>query len=180
MDSPQADRYAEAMRSLPVLLFLAGITLLTATDTTVAADDAPVLAVLEYRGGLLAKRANIRKAGGKVKSPYANLRQTVWTLRPGDTLRQEYRPRERTIQFLKLTGHAPQLLCSVLVRYVRSEKGWQPTYVLLQHPPMVCTEETQGSASKKADPTGLNTVGFTQLSFGFSSRVGQIDGWMVH
>lgn len=180
MDSPEAGRYAEAMRLLPVLLLLAGVTLLTATGPTVAADDAPVLAVLEYSGGLLPKRADIRKTGSKVKSPYANLRQTVWTLRPGDTLQQEYKPRARTIQFLKLTGHTPQMLCSVLVRYVRAEKGWQPTYLLLQQAPMTCTEETQGSTSKNIDRRGPNASGLAELSFGFSSRLAQIDGWVVH
>ena len=179
MDSLPAGRYAEAMRSLRLSLLLA-LALVTSTLGTVEAENGPVLAVLEYSGGLFPKRAEIRKTGTKVKSPYPNLRQRVWALLPGDTLQQEFIPRERVIQFLKLTGHTPQLLCSVMVRYARTEKGWRPTYLLLKQPPMTCTEEPKDAATKTDNPRNPTTGGFDRLRIGFASRPGQIDGWIVH
>ena len=180
MDSLIAGRYAELMRLLSALSLIFGTALLGVTDVTVQADDAPVLGVLEYSGGLLPKRADIRKTGAKVKSPYPNLRQQVWVLLPGDTLQQEFIPRERVIQFLKLTGHTPQLVCSVMVRYARTEKGWRPTYLLLKQPPMTCTEAPKDSATKTVNRKNPTTGGFDHLRIGFASRPGQIDGWIVH
>lgn len=176
MDSPSTDRYAEIMQSRAFFLFAVTV-LLSSVNLPLRAEDAPVLAVLEYSGGLFPKRADIRKTGGKVKSPYPNLRQAAWTLRPGETIKQEFAPRERTIQFLKLTGHTPQLLCSVLVRYTRSEKGWHPTYLLLKQAPIACTEVPATKTAGQSDPV---TGGYSRLSFGLASRLGQIDGWTVH
>lgn len=189
MDSPEAGRYAEAMRLLPVLLLLAGVTLLTAIGPTVAADDAPVLAVLEYSGGLLPKRAKILSTKGMVKSPYTDLTQRTWILREGDTLKQEHAPRERVIQFFKANGNTPQRVCSVVVRYARSDKGWRPTYLLLQQPPVIWNGEQlvpMPDAGGSREPMQLinrhdpNTGGFYKtLSFGFASGPGRIDGWTV-
>ena len=72
-------------RFLFVLMFAA---MAASTGVTTRADDAPVLAVLEYSGGLLPKRADIRSNTGMVQSPFANMPRAVWTLREGDTIRQ--------------------------------------------------------------------------------------------
>jgi len=189
MDSLLADRYAEAMQSFRLLLLLAGLTMLTSTAGTVGAEDAPVLAVLEYSGGLLSKRAKILSTKGTVKSPYPNLSQKTWTLREGDILKQEHAPRERVIQFFKASGNTPQRVCSVVVRYARSDKGWRPTYLLLQQPPVIWNGEQLvplPDAGGSREPMQLinrhdpNTGGFYKsLSFGFASGPGRIDGWTV-
>lgn len=188
MDSPLADRYAEAMQSFRLLLLLAGLTLFTFTTLPVEAEDAPVLAVLEYSGGLLPKRAKILSTKGTVKSPYPNLSQNAWTLREGDILKQEHAPRERVIQFFKATGNTPQQVCAVVVRYTRSDKGWRPTYLLLQQPPVTWNGEQlvplPGMGTRvpmqlinRHDP---NTGGFYKtLSFGLASGSGRIDGWTI-
>ena len=189
MDSLGAGRYAEVMQSLRFLLVLAGTALVAFTSLTVQADEVPVLAVLEYSGGLLPKRAEIRAAKGKAKSPYTNLPRAVWTLREGDTLKQEYAPRGRVIQFFRSAGSLPQPVCSVVVRYVRTDNGWRPTY-LLEQPLAVMWQGDQrvptpnaGGAREpmqivnRSDP---NTRGFYRtLSFGLASGVSRIDGWSV-
>lgn len=188
MDSLAPDRYAEAMRSLRLLLLLA-LSLGSLTVGTIDAEDAPVLAVLEYSGGLFPKRARIHSTKGTVKSPYLNLSQHSWTLREGDILKQEYAPRERVIQFFKAGGNTPQRVCSVVVRYARSDKGWRPTYLLLQQPPVMWNGEQlvplPGAGGSRVpmqlinrhDP---NTKGFYKtLSIGLASGAGRIDGWTV-
>lgn len=188
MDSFPAGRYAEAMRSLRLSLVLA-LTLVGSTVGTVEAIDAPVLAVLEYSGGLFPKRAKILYVKGQAKSPYLDLTQKTWTLREGDILKQEHAPRQRVIQFFKATGNTPQRICSVVVRYARTDKGWRPTYLLLQQPPVIWTGEqwapladTGGSREpmqliNRHDP---NTSGFYKtLTFGFASGANRIDGWSI-
>lgn len=187
MDSPVTGRYAEVMRLLRLSLLLA-VSLVTSTVGTVEAEDAPVLAVLEYSGGLFPKRAKILSAKGTVKSPYYNLSQNTWTLREGDILKQEHAPRERVIQFFKASGNAAQRVCSVVVRYARSDKGWRPTYLLLQQPPVTWNGEqlvpvpdagarVPMQLINRHDP---NTGGFYKtLSIGLASGAGRIDGWTV-
>ena len=187
MDSFAAGRYAEAMRSLRLSLLLA-LSLLASTLGTVKAEDPPVLAVLEYSGGLLPKRAEILSAKGAVKSPYPNLTQNSWTIREGDILKQEHAPRERVIQFFKASGNTPQRVGSVVVRYARSDKGWRPTYLLLQQPPVTWNGEqlmplpdagtrVPMQLINRHDP---NTGGFYKtLSIGLASGTSRIDGWTV-
>lgn len=187
MDSLAAGRYAEAMQSLRLSLLLV-LTLVTSTVGTVEAKDAPVLAVLEYSGGLFPKRAEILSTKGTVKSPHRNLSQKTWTLREGDILKQEHAPRERVIQFFKASGNTAQRVCSVVVRYARSDKGWRPTYLLLQQPPVTWNGEqlvplpdagtrVPMQLLNRHDP---NTGGFYKtLSFGLASGTGRIDGWTV-
>lgn len=183
-----AGRYAEAMRSLR-LLFLLALALVTSTIGTVGAESAPVLAVLEYSGGLLPKRAKILSVKGVAKSPYVDLTQKTWTLREGDILKQEHAPRERVIQFFKTSGNTPQRICSVVVRYTRTDKGWRPTYLLLQQPPVMWTGEQWAplpDSGGSREPMQLinrhdpNSSGFYKtLTFGFASGANRIDGWTV-
>ena len=167
------------MRILRVLLLLVSAALAATNGVAVQANDEPVLAVLEYRGGLLPKRVDIRATRGKTKSPYPNLAQTFWTLREGETIKQDYAPRGRVIRFLRSAGNTPQQVCSVLVRYARSENGWRPTYLLQQQVLSAKAGSTRGTLQvlNRADP---NTGGFYRsLSFGFVSGTSQIDSWVV-
>src|SRR4030067_334817 len=197
-------RYAEAMqisRFLFVLMFAAmaastGVTtraddtpvsaMAASTGVTTRADDTPVLAVLEYSGGLLPKRADIRANTGMVQSPFANMPRAVWTLREGDTIRQEYSPPARFIKFVHLSSNAPQLLCSLVVRYTRSEKGWRPAYLLLQPSPAIWDGEEfiprRGMGTREpvqtVNPTEPTGDGFYHgLSFGLGSGPVQITAW---
>ena len=189
MDSVEPSRYAEAMQSLRFLVILAGATLISITSATARADEVPVLAVLEYSGGLLPKRVEIRATKGKAKSFYTNLPRAFWTLREGDTIKQEFAPRGRVIQFLRSAGSQPQPVCSVVVRYVRAGNGWRPTY-LLEEPMAVMWQGDQrgptpnaGGAREpmqvvnRSDP---NTRGFYRtLSFGSTAGLSRIDAWIV-
>ncbi len=172
-------------RFLCVLMFAA---MAASTSFTASADNAPVLAVLEYSGGLLPKRANIRANTGLVKSPFAGMPRAVWVLREGDTLIQEYAPAARFIQLFQQTGNALQLLCNIVVRYTRSEKGWRPTYLLLQQSPVTWDGE------KFVPRTGMSTRepvqivnaaepatdgSYRSLGFGLASGPTQVSAWQV-
>jgi hypothetical protein len=172
-------------RPLFVLVFAA---IAAATGFTTRADDAPVLAVLEYSGGLLPKRADIRAKTGQVKSPFANMPRAVWVLREGETLSQEHSPPARFIQFFQLSGNTPQLLCNIVVRYERGQKGWRPTYLLLQQPPVTWDGEQfvprTGMSAREpvqivnaAEPTADGF--YHSLSFGLASGPAQVIAWEV-
>jgi len=175
----------QVARPLFVLFFAA---LAAATGFTAQADDAPVLAVLEYSGGLLPKRADIRAKTGLVKSPFANMPRAVWVLREGDTLSQEYSPAARFIQLFQMSGNTPQLLCNFVVRYTRSEKGWRPAYLLLQQPPVTWDGEKfvprTGMSAREpvlivnaAEPAADGF--YHSLSFGLASGPTQVTAWEV-
>jgi hypothetical protein len=187
-DSLNGCRYAEAMHIARALLVLMFAAMTAATGFTAHADDAPVLAVLEYSGGLLPKRADIRAKTGTVKSPFAGMPRAVWTLREGDAVKQEYSPPARFIQFFQLSGNTPQLLCNIVVRYVRGQKGWRPTYLLLQQPPVTWNGEKfvprTGMSTREpvqiVNPTEPTGDGFHHgLSFGLASGPAQITAWEV-
>ena len=181
-------RYAEAMQISRFLFVLMFAAMAASTGVTTRADDAPVLAVLEYSVGLLPKRADIRANTGMVQSPFANMPRAVWTLREGDTIRQEYSPPARFIKFVHLSSNAPQLLCSLVVRYTRSEKGWRPAYLLLQQSPAIWDGEKfiprPGMGTREpvqvVNPTEPTGDGFYHgLSFGLGSGPVQITAWEV-
>ena len=181
-------RYAEAMQISRFLFVLMFAAMAASTGVTTRADDTPVLAVLEYSGGLLPKRADIRANTGMVQSPFANMPRAVWTLREGDTIRQEYSPPARFIKFVHLSSNAPQLLCSLVVRYTRSEKGWRPAYLLLQQSPAIWDGEKfiprPGMGTREpvqvVNPTEPTGDGFYHgLSFGLGSGPVQITAWEV-
>ena len=172
-------------RALFVLTFAA---MAAATGFTAHADSTPVLAVLEYSGGLLPKRADIRAKTGLVKSPFANMPRAVWVLREGDTLRQEFSPPARFIQLFQQSGNTPQLLCNIVVRYTRGQKGWRPAYLLLQQPPTTWdgekfTPRTGMSAREPVhiiNPTGPAGDSFYHsLSFGLASGPTHVTAWEV-
>ena len=181
-------RYAEAMQISRFLFVLMFAAMAASTGVTTRADDTPVLAVLEYSGGLLPKRADIRANTGMVQSPFANMPRAVWTLREGDTIRQEFSPPARFIKFVHLSSNAPQLLCSLVVRYTRSEKGWRPAYLLLQQSPAIWDGEKfiprPGMGTREpvqvVNPTEPTGDGFYHgLSFGLGSGPVQITAWEV-
>jgi hypothetical protein len=188
LDSHNGCRYAEAMQVARPLLVLMCAAIAAVTGFTAQADDAPVLAVLEYSGGLLPKRTDIRAKTGLVKSPFANMPRAVWVLREGETLSQEHSPATRFIQLFQLSGNTPQLLCNLVVRYTRSEKGWRPAYLLLQLPPNIWDGEKfiprPGMGTREpvqivnaAEPT---TDGFYRsLSFGLASGPTRVTAWEV-
>ena len=191
MDSLPAGRYAEAMRRPDVIFILsAAMSFVSAGPLKAQAEHSPVLAVLEYSGGLLPKRAEIHATRGTAKSPYPNGMKTVWVLREGTTLKQKDIPNEHVIHFLRSTENATEVVGSVVVRYVQTQKGWRPSYFLLQQlPPVVWNGErlvplSNVSSSRETlyviNKNASNTGGFYQsLSFGFISGPSHIDGWTV-
>lgn len=190
MDSLAPDRYAEAMRSPYVIFILSAALAFISVGLKAQAETSPILAVLEYSGGLIPKRVDIHATGGTTKSPYTNLMKTVWVLREGATLKQKDIPNEHVIHFLRSNENATETVGSVVVRYNQTQKGWRPSYFLVQQQPHVAwngerlvplpnvstPRETLYVINKNAPNTG----GFYQsLSFGFISGPSHIDGWTV-
>jgi hypothetical protein len=176
------------MRIPRVLFALACVAIAASTGFAAQADDAPVLAVLEYSGGLLPKRADIRAKAGVVKSPFAEMPRTLWTLREGDTLRQENTPPARFIKLVYLSGNSPQLLCNLVVRYTHGEQGWRPAYLLLQLSPTIWDGEKfiprPGMGTREpvqiVNPTEPAGDGFYRsLRFGLGSGPTRITAWEV-
>lgn len=189
MDSFPAGRYAEAMRS-PLIFILSTALSFVSVGHKAQAEASSVLAVLEYSGGLLPKRVEIHATAGTAKSPYTNVMNTVWVLREGATLKQKDIPNERVIHFLSSAENATEVVGSVVVRYIQTQKGWRPSYFLVQQqPPIVWNGErlvplSNVSSSRETlyviNKNAPNTGGFYQsLSFGFISGPGHIDGWTV-
>ena len=176
------------MRITRYLFALTCVAMAASAGFAVQADDTPVLAVLEYSGGLLPKRVDILAKTGVVKSPFAGMPRTLWTLREGDTLRQDNTPPARFIKLVYLSGNTPQLLCNLVVRYTRGEKGWRPAYLLLQLPPTIWDGEKfiarPGMGTREpvqiVNPTEPAGDGFYHsLSFGLGSGPTQITTWEV-
>jgi hypothetical protein len=173
-------------RSLFVLGFAA---IAAATGFVACADDTPVLAVLEYSGGLLPKRTDIQAKMGVVKSPFANKPRAVWVLREGDTIKQVNPPPERLIQFYQVSGNDTQVLCTINVKYARGRNGWRPAFLISSQPNIVwdgqkliqLTTEEKARAFvdiPKAPPA--NADGFYHsLAFGLASGPSHIDSWDV-
>lgn len=189
LDSLNGCRYAEAMQISRSLFALSFAALAASTGITAQADDAPVLAVLEYSGGLLPKRADIRAKPGVVKSPFANKPRAVWILREGDTLKQVNPPPEQLIQFYQVSGDDTQVLCTINVKYARGRSGWRPAFLISAQPniiwdgkkliPLTTDQKAQAFVDiPKAPPA--NADGFYHsLAFGLASGPSQIDSWDV-
>lgn len=176
------------MRITRFLFALTCITLAATSGFAARADDAPVLAVLEYSGGLLPKRADIRAQLGAFKSPFAEMPRSVWTLREGDTLKQEQTPPARFIKLVYVSGNSPQLLCNIIVRYTPGANGWRPSYLVLQLSPTIWDGEKfiprPGMGTREpvqiVNPTEPAGDGFYHsLSFGLGSGPTQITAWEV-
>ena len=176
------------MRILRILITLTFGAIVASTGLAVRAGDTPVLAVLEYSGGLLPKRAEILARPGVFKSPLAELPRAVWTLREGDILRQENSPPARFIRFVRLSDNSPVVLCNIVIRYSRVQKGWRPAYLLLQQSPVIFDGEKvvprPGTGTREpvqivatAEPTADGY--FHSLSFGLASGPVQITAWEV-
>jgi hypothetical protein len=189
LDSLNDCRYAEAMH-IARSLFVLGFAAIGATTGFVAcADDTPVLAVLEYSGGLLPKRADIQAKMGVVKSPFANKPRAVWVLREGDTIKQVNPPPERLIQFYQVSGNDTQVLCTINVKYARGRNGWRPAFLINPQPnivwdgqkmiPLKNDEQARAFVNiPKAPPA--NADGFYHsLAFGLASGPSHIDSWDV-
>lgn len=190
MDSREIDRYSEVMRSLRVLFVFCVTAVLAFIALPAQPSDTPVLAVLEYSGGLFAKRADIRATRGTTKSAYADFPNTVWVLREGTTLKQEHAPEEYVIHLLRSAGDTSEVVGSVVVHYVRTQKGWRPTYFLQQPPPPFTWDgqrpiplpNTNSSREflQTINKTDQNIGGFyPNLIVGFASGPSHIDGWTV-
>ena len=188
LDSHNGCRYAEAMKITRTFFVLTFTAMAAVAGFTAHADSTPVLAVLEYSGGLLPKRADIRAMKGLVRSPFAHMSRAIWVLREGDTLRQEFSPPARFIQLFRMSGNSPQLLCNIIVRYTRSQKGWRPAYLLQQQPPITWNGETfaprTGMSAREPvqiiKPAGPAGDGFYHsLSFGLASGPTQVSAWEV-
>jgi len=173
-------------RFLCVLILTASAA---STGFAARADDAPVLAVLEYSGGLLPKRADIRAKMGAVRSPFANKPRAVWILREGDTLKQVNPPPERLIQLYQVSGNDTQVLCTINVKYARGPRGWRPAFFINSQPniiwdgkefiPLETSQTAQAFVDiPKASPA--NADGFYHsLAFGLASGTSHIDIWDV-
>lgn len=189
LDSLNGCRYAEAMQISRSLFVLSFVALAASTGFVAQADDAPVLAVLEYSGGLLQKRADIRAQTGVVKSPFANKPRAVWILREGDTLKQENPPPERLIQFYQVSGNDTQLLCTITVKYARGRSGWRPAFLINSQPkviwdghkliPLTTDETAQGFVDIPKAPHANADGFYHSLAFGLASGPSHIDSWDV-
>lgn len=176
------------MRKTRILLVLSCLVLSASVGFTLRADEVPVLAVLEHNDDQTPNRAVIPFQLGVVKSPLAGWPHTVWTLREGDTLVQEYNPPSRFIKFVHLSGNAQQILCNVVVRYTPSAKGWRPSYLLLQLSPTIWDGEKAvprpGMGTREpvqivesAEPAGDGF--YHALRFRLGSGPTQITAWEV-
>ena len=188
LDSLNSCRYAEAMPATQTLFALILAAMVASLSVMAQASEAPVLAVLEHRYNLLPARADIRARLGVVNSQIADKPRAVWNLREGATLNQEHSPAARFIKFVHLSANSPQILCSVVVRYTRSERGWRPAYLLLQLPTMVWDGEkfVPRPGTSTREPTQLINASepagdgyFHNLSFGLASGPVQITAWEV-
>ncbi len=176
----------QTARSLIVLIVTA---LAAATGFAAHAGEPPVLAVLEYSGGLLPKRADILAKPGTIKSPYANAPRTVWILREGETLKQVNPPPERLIEFYQVSGNDTQVLCTVIVKYARSANGWRPAFHINSQSNdtwdgkeliPLATGETARRLTDIPKAPPANADGFYHtLVFGLASGPSRIDGWVV-
>lgn len=174
------------VRTIFILIFAA---MSAASGIAAHAEDSPVLAVLEYSGGLLSNRTDIRANTGMVKSPYVNKPRDVWILREGDTLKQANPPPERLIQLYQYSGRDPQILCTINVKYARSRSGWRPAYLIIPRTKEVwdgkrlisapANETVQAFVNFPKVPPA-NADGFYHtLAFGLTSGASHIDGWEV-
>jgi len=189
LDSLNGCRYAEAMQMARPLFVLIFTAIAAATGLVAHADNAPVLAILEYSGGLLPKRADIQATTGVVKSPFANKPRAVWILREGDTLKQVNPPPERLIRLYQLSGNDSQILCTIIVKYTRGRNGWRPAFLILSQPkdtwdgkeliPLTTNETAQAFVGLPKVPPA-NADGFHHtLAFGLASGPSRIDSWDV-
>ncbi len=174
----------QTARSFFGLMF---VVVAATTGIVAQADDAPVLAVLEYSGGLLPKRAGIRAKTGMMKSPFAGMPRAAWILREGDTLKQLDPPPERIIQFYQASGNDIQPLCTFIVKYARGQSGWRPAFFINSPPkvawdgkkliPHTAAKATQciihTSKAIPADEAGF----YHSLAFGLASGPSRIDSW---
>lgn len=187
MDSSGTRRYPQGMRLLSVGLLLTAALLAGAPSSRAA--EAPVLAVLEHPGTLFSKTAKIRLQSGQIHSPLANNPQAVWTLLPGDTLKQALPPPERLIQLYQQAGNRAQILCTITVKYERTSGGWRPAFLINPQPLVawdgqklvpINTEETARGHIQILKANPANGDGFYPgFAFSFATGPTQIDAWEV-
>jgi hypothetical protein len=172
---------------LPVLFLLLGLAL---PPVATAAD--PILAVLAYRDETGEHKVSIPGKKGVARSPFAGRALRVWQLRPGELLRSAQQPADRLIRLHAIVDGAPRLLCSFIVRYQNTDRGWRPTYQILEQP-MVYWDGTQFKPiadGRAAAAQGLIQVTSTvlplpdgyypALEFGYTASPMTIDIWEIH
>jgi hypothetical protein len=189
MDSNVFARYAHGMRTLRTLLLLVLTTATLSPLAPVHAADPPVLAVLEYPGGWFTKRAKIYAQANATTSPFAGKPQPVWTLRAGDTLKTPTPPAEGLIQLYQASGNDLQVLCVIIVKYVRAGDGWRPAFLVNPQPAVmvegnkvvpIATEDTVRGRIRVLHTSTPSADGFySAFSFASISGLTQIDAWAV-
>jgi len=177
------------MRIAPGIMLWTGFVIAAGLVAETAQAAPAVLAVLEYKSGLLGSREPIYDRPGASASPYANKPRKIWTLREGDTLKQSAPPPERLIRFYETVNNNTLSVCTVIVKYSRTANGWRPGYQLLIHPlatvengklkPLGSDEGARGLV-QLVNPATPNRDGFYHtLYFGLSSGTITIDAWEV-
>jgi len=185
MDSVVDGRYSQYMQVARQILVWAILVL-----AAQAGHAAPtVLAVLEYTSGVFGERKPIYDRPGGSSSPYANKPRKIWTIREGDTLKQQTPPPERLIRFYENLNNNTLSVCTVIVKYARTPDGWRPAYQLLIHPLAIIengklkpvgTDEGARGLVQLVNPSAPNRDGFYHtLSFGLAAGKVTIDAWEV-
>lgn len=166
---------------------LVSVVLVMAAQSVHAAPT--VLALLEYKSGAFGDREPIYDRPGGSPSPYTGKPRQVWTIREGDTLRQNTPPPERLIRFYENHNNNALSVCTILVKYSRTANGWRPGYQLMIHPLVtiengrlkpIGTDEGARGLVQLVNPSTPNRDGFYHtLSFGAAAGKITIDAWEV-
>jgi len=185
MDTRNTGRYSHCMSERSKLVVLAILGMLA--PVSMAAPRA--LAVLEYKSGLLGDRSVIYERVGGAPSPFRGKPKKVWTLREGDTVRQNTPPPERLIRFYETINNNSISICTIIVKYSRSGKGWRPSYQLLTHPliavengkikPVGTDEGVRGMVQLLRGNEPNHDGFFHTIQFGVAEGAITIDSWEV-
>ena len=109
-----------------------------------------------------------------------------WILKPGDRLRVDAQPADRTVDIFTGTALAPTLLCRIVIRYYLGKEGWIPQFRLEEQPAVAFIK---GRWRPVGNIGGLVQFGNTPpngdgflptFEFGGSSGDLPIVAWQVH
>jgi hypothetical protein len=157
---------------------------------SIHAASVPVLMVLQYTEAGKTIQTKVETKAGLVASPDKGKPEEKWIIGPGDAIRSDSAPDERTVNFFKAAGNESILLFIIKVRYFRNGDGlWVPQFQLDEEPlvvrengrwrPLTIVQgvpnliEQTGTALPNAD--GYST----SLEVGFTTGATSIDGWLV-
>lgn len=171
------------MRARLALVFV----LLLARLPAAAADDAPILLVLEAADAGNTKIEIADRPEPQLAEPPRTA--AIWRLRPGAPVTQARRPADRAVDLYTGTPRALDLLGRVVIRYFPAPAGWVPHYRLDEQPVVV---RINGRWQPLVLPGGAgplvryggtlpNAEGFfPALEFGPAAGTLAIAGWKVH